>query len=67
MTNASATPEGRGGAFRGGRSGPLHVAGGRKHGLGGIDLGDDVPAPAGVLLVERLLGLVGQRAERGDV
>src|SRR5215469_13797188 len=49
------------------RSGPLHLAGRRQHGLCGVDLGHNVPAPAGAFLVERLLLLVGQGAERGDV
>src|ERR1700753_3762205 len=49
------------------RSGPLHLAGGRQHRLRGVDLGHQVPAPTGTFLVERLLLLVGQGAERGDV
>src|SRR6185437_15289546 len=49
------------------RSGPLHVAGGRHRGLRGIDPGYQMPAPAGAFLVERLLGLVGDAAQRGDV
>src|SRR6202012_3021861 len=43
----------------------LHVAGGGKHGLWRVDFGHQMPAPAGVLLVERLLG--GEGAERGDI
>src|SRR5580698_9488494 len=48
------------------RSGPLHLAGGRQHGLRGVDLGHQVPAPAGAFLVERI-ALVLHGAERGDV
>src|ERR1700742_2455639 len=39
------------------RSGPLHVAGGRQHRLCGIDFGYQIPAPAGALLVVRVLCL----------
>src|ERR1700761_4641061 len=34
---------------------PFHLAGGRKDGVGRIDLVDELPAPAGLLLVERFL------------
>src|SRR4051812_3531306 len=44
---------------------PFHLAGGRQHGLGGVDLADQLPAPAGFFLVERFL--LGAIAERGDV
>ncbi len=42
-----------------------HLAGGWQHGLGGVDLGGTLPAPAGLFLVERLL--VVQFAELRDV
>src|SRR5258708_18264991 len=47
------------------RSGPFHLAGGRKLGLRRIDLRNELPAPAGLLLVERFL--FGALAERGNI
>src|ERR1700724_2375951 len=44
---------------------PLHLAGGRKYGRGRIDLGNQLPAPAGLFLVERFL--LGSVAERGNI
>src|SRR5882757_10934365 len=44
---------------------PVHLAGGRQHGLRGVDLGNQFPAPAGLFLVERFL--FGPLAERGDI
>src|SRR5436190_2372976 len=43
----------------------IHLAGGGQHGLAGFDLGSELPAPAGLFLVERLL--LGPLAERGDI
>src|SRR5947199_10545712 len=43
----------------------FHLAGGRKHGRGCIDLGHQLPAPAGLLLVERFL--FGALAERRNI
>src|SRR3954468_5290685 len=44
---------------------PVHLARCRQNGLRGVDLGDQLPAPAGLFLVERLL--FGALAERGDI
>src|SRR5882757_8909048 len=44
---------------------PFHLAGGRKHGRGRVDLRDQLPAPAGLFLVERFL--FGALAERGNI
>src|SRR5579864_5346333 len=58
------------GSRRGGsgdQSGPLHVAGGRQHGLWRVDPRLQVPGPAGAFLVERVLGLIGDAAERREV
>src|SRR5574338_758446 len=43
----------------------LHLAGGRHNRVPGVDLAQHLPAPAGLLLVERLLRRQG--AERADV
>src|SRR4029079_5188042 len=43
----------------------VHLAGGGQYGLVGLDLGGELPAPARLFLVERLL--LGALAERGDV
>src|SRR5882672_9556375 len=43
----------------------IHLAARRQHRVGGVQPGDDAPAPAGLLLVERLL--VAALAERGDI
>src|ERR1700730_19172986 len=57
--------------FRGGRVTrersvrPFHLAGGRKHGRGRIDLRNELPAPPGLLLVERFL--FGAITERGNI
>src|SRR4051812_22393568 len=44
---------------------PVHLAGGRQRGLWRVDPGDQLPAPAGLLLVEGLL--LGALAERSNI
>src|ERR1700736_3361771 len=44
---------------------PFHLAGGRKHGRGSVDLRNELPAPAGLFLVERFL--FGAFAKRGNI
>src|SRR5262249_56503185 len=56
---------GRGGGPRRSLARTMHLAGGGKHRILGIDPGDGAPAPAGLLLVKWLLGTA--LAERDDV
>src|SRR6266567_3716686 len=62
---ATLGPRFRGDARRLASTRTIHLAGRRQYRIGGIELGDDAPAPAGLLFVKRLL--VAAFTERRDI